>query len=202
MRPPSPPASLGVDGPARPDARGQSARLFYALVPDAGVRHALAGLARDVARESGGRAARAENLHLTLAFLGNVPQEHCGELAAIGAKAAEAAAPFLLTLGVLGVFRDAGVAWAGPPAIPAGLRQIFDALRAALHDAALPTERREFNPHVTLARRCLRGLSASAMAPLAWRVDSITLMASETLPEGVRYRELASWPLAGTTRLP
>ena len=139
---------------------------------------------------------------MTLAFLGNVPQERIAELAGIGAKAAEAAAPFLLTLDALGVFRDAGVAWAGPQTTPAGLRRIFDALRAALHDAALPTERRGFNPHVTLARRCHRGMAATAMAPLDWRVDSVALMASETLPEGARYRELASWPLARITPLP
>ena len=78
------------------------------------MRDALAELARDVARETGGRAARAENLHLTLAFLGNVRQERFAELAAIGATAAGAAAPFMLTLDSLGVFRDAGVAWAGP----------------------------------------------------------------------------------------
>ena len=103
---------------ALPEAQGHSLRLFYAVVPDAGVRDALAELAREVARETGGRAARAENLHLTLAFLGNVPQERIADVAGIGAKAAEAAAPFLLTLGALGVFRDAGVAWAGPQAIP------------------------------------------------------------------------------------
>ena len=194
--------TVDVDSDAHPDAHGHSARLFYALVPDSGVRHALAELARNVARETGGRAARAENLHLTLAFLGHVAPERFGELANIGLAAAEAAAPFLLTLDALGVFRDAGVAWAGPQAIPAGLRQIFEALRAALQHADLPTERRGFNPHVTLARRCHRGLSTPAMAPLAWHVDSIALMASETLPEGARYRELASWPLAGTSPLP
>ena len=187
---------------ALPEAQGHSLRLFYAVVPDAGVRDALAELAREVARETGGRAARAENLHLTLAFLGNVPQERIADVAGIGAKAAEAAAPFLLTLGALGVFRDAGVAWAGPQTIPAELRRIFDALRASLHDAALPTERRGFNPHVTLARRCRRGLAVTVVAPLDWRVDAIALMASETLPEGARYRELALWPLARLTPLP
>jgi RNA 2',3'-cyclic 3'-phosphodiesterase len=184
------------------NAHGHSLRLFYALLPENGVRLALANLARDVARETGGRAARAENLHLTLAFLGNVPQERIAELAEIGARAAEAAAPFPLTLDALGVFRDAGVAWAGPQAIPAGLRRVFDVLRASLRAAVLPTERRVFNPHVTLARRCHHGLAATVMEPLDWRVESIALMASETLPEGARYRELASWPLARITPLP
>ena len=183
-------------------ACGESARLFYAVVPDDAARLALAKLARDVARETAGRAARAENLQLTLAFLGHVPAEHSAALAGIGAGAAQAAAPFLLTRDALGVFRDAGVAWAGSRMVPAGLRQTFDALRAALRDAALPTERRGFNPHVTLAPRCRRGLSATAMPPLAGRVDSIVLMASETLPEAARYRALESWPLAGTTPLP
>ena len=185
-----------------PDVRAPSARLFYALVPDAGVRHSLAALAREVVRESGGRAPRDENLHLTLAFLGNLPQEDIARLEAIGTLAAAAAAPFLLTLNTIGVFRNAGVGWVGPDAVPGELRQLFERLRNALDAANLPIERRAFHPHVTLARRCVRSLPEAATAPIAWRVEALTLMVSETLPEGPRYRALAAWPLAAASPLP
>jgi 2'-5' RNA ligase len=159
-------------------------------------------LALEIARETGGRAAHEHNLHLTLAFLGSLPGRRIAELEPIGRETARVAAPFALTLDLLGAFREAGVAWAGPQAIPAELQQMFETLRAALQAAHLPTERRAFHPHVTLVRRCRRGLAPRAMAPLAWQVDALTLMGSDTLPDGPHYRELASWPLAGPGALP
>jgi 2'-5' RNA ligase len=86
--------------------------------------------------------------------------------------------------------------------MPPELERLFEALRAALRAGDLPAERRAFHPHVTLARRCRRDLAPRAMTPLAWRVETLTLMASETLPDGPRYRELACWPLAAAAALP
>ena len=183
-------------------ARGPVLRIFFALVPDATVRDSLAALAHDVARETGGRAPRDENVHLTLAFLGNVPRDRLDELTAIGAAVAAAEAPFPLTLDTIGAFRDARVAWAGPAVTPAGLERAFARLRVLLQAAGLPTERRPFNPHVTLARHCVRPPHRGAMDQIAWRVESIALMASETLAAGPRYAVLASWPLAGAMPLP
>ena len=202
MTRPAPGASSADPTTRGAPGAGAPARLFFALVPDAVARRSLAALATDVARLTGGRAPREENLHLTLAFLGSVPPARIGELEAIGALAACAAAPFPLTLDAVGAFRAAGVAWAGTAAVPAPLQDVFERLRALLRTAGLPAERRAFHPHVTLARHCVRGLPGAAIAPVGWRVESIVLMASETLAGGPRYRALASWPLAGATPLP
>ncbi len=173
-------------------------RLFFAVVPDADARQALAALAHDVARATGGRPPHEANLHLTLAFVGNVPPRRIAQLEAIGASAVAVASPFLLTLEAVGLFRDAGVAWVGPKRVPPGLRRMFDALREGLQASGLPVERRAFHPHVTLARHCPRDLPDLATAPIAWRIGSVALMASETLPEGPRYRDMASWRLFET----
>jgi 2'-5' RNA ligase len=166
-------------------------------VPDAGARAALAALARDVAQAVRGRPPPAENLHLTLAFLGQVNAERRAALAAIGAAAAAAAPPFLLTLDRVGAFRGAGIAWAGADRAPPELLQLVAALNDGLAAAGLPVERRPFHPHVTLARRGTRAPEGIAPAPLSWRVDRLVLMASDTLPAGPRYREVDAWPLAG-----
>lgn len=175
-------------------------RLFFALQPDARARRLLAELARDVANATGGRAPGAGNLHVTLAFLGDVAPARVVAVEAIGAMAASAVAPFLLTLDRVGYFRNAGVAWAGTGAVPPGLQRLFDVLRDALQAARLPVERRAFHPHVTLARRCTRVLPEAPIAQsthIVWRADALTLMASDTLPGGSRYRQLAVWPLPG-----
>jgi len=177
--------------------RTYSLRLFFAIQPDSSARQSLAALATDVARGTGGRAPRAENLHLTLAFLGEVPHADLANVEAIGALSAAVTGPFVITLDRVGLFRDAGIASIAPSETPAGLARIVEALRQALQAAALRVERRDFRPHVTLARRCTRPLTGAAIAPIEWQVDTLTLIASQTLPEGPRYRELASWRLSG-----
>jgi RNA 2',3'-cyclic 3'-phosphodiesterase len=176
-------------------AGASSLRLFFALHPDSNACHSLAALAADVARATGGRAPRTENLHVTVAFLGDVQQERVANVEAIGALSAAAAEPFVLTLERIGLFRNAGIAWAAPDEIPAALLRIVETLREALQAAGLRVERRAFRPHVTLARRCAGPLSGAEMPRIAWRVDALALMASETLPEGPRYRELKCWSL-------
>jgi RNA 2',3'-cyclic 3'-phosphodiesterase len=194
-----------TDAPARraPEAGTGSAddgslRLFFALAPDAATRAALAALARDVAGAMGGRAPRDENLHLTLAFLGQQPSGRVAALAAIGAAAATAAPPFVLTLDRVGAFRSAGIGWAGTDRVPPALQAVVAALAAGLAAAGLPVERRPFHPHVTLVRRGTRAPEGIAPAPLDWHVERLVLMASDTLPEGPRYREIGGWPLAAS----
>ena len=49
------------------------ARVFFALVPPASLRQASASLGRDIAKRARGRAVPAENLHVTVAFVGAWP---------------------------------------------------------------------------------------------------------------------------------
>jgi 2'-5' RNA ligase len=56
-------------------------------------------------------------------------------------------------------------------------------------------ERREFRPHLTLARKVTHGPSPAAVEPLAWPVNEITLVESTTDPTGSRYTRLEAWPL-------
>jgi len=186
---------------AADDARAETLRLFFALLPDEAVRAALAAVADEVVRGTGGRAPRAENLHLTVAFLGHLPVERLAELRAIGAAVAARVSSFDLTLTKLGVFRDAGIAWLGAEQMPAELHELVESLRGDLRSHALPVERRAFQAHVTLVRRCTRARTGRELAPIAWRVDALALMASETLSEGARYRVIAAWPLAGAPTL-
>jgi 2'-5' RNA ligase len=169
-------------------------RVFFALWPDAAAADLMAAAARDIVRRAGGRAPRAENHHLTLAFVGEVAVDRIDALKRIGASAALVVAPFVLTLDRLGAFHHTGIAWIGTDNPPPGLSRLVSALRDGLAANALPFERRRYRAHVTIARRSGR-LATAAIAPVAWRVERVTLIASELLPAGSRYRELAAWPL-------
>jgi RNA 2',3'-cyclic 3'-phosphodiesterase len=171
-------------------------RLFFALVPNAGVRGSLSALAGDVAHAAAGRPPHEENLHVTVAFLGDVPADGVPSVLEIGARAAANSEPFALVLNHLGMFRGSGIAWAAAQLIPPPLQRMFEALQEGLRASGLRVERRAFHPHVTLARHCTRSLTSVTMAPVTWPVSSLVLMASTTLPEGPRYAEIGSWGLA------
>jgi len=170
-------------------------RVFFAVWPDAAARDALAKLACAVAAEEGGRAPAQENLHLTLAFVGDVAEERVAALRAVGLEATIGVPAFDLALDRVGAFRGSGITWAGASRVPAALGHLVGRLNDALAAQGFPTDPRPFQAHVTLARRCRRQPGANLAPPIAWTVATLTLNASELAPGGSRYREIAGWPL-------
>ena len=165
------------------------ARVFFALVPDRALQEQLGALASELATRIGGRATRDENIHLTLAFVGNVRQAEIATLEAI--LDALPRRGFELTLDHAGTWNHAEIAWLGPRTVPDALDDLHNALSAALVEAGYPIDDRPFRPHLTLARRGRRSLGRESGSSLSWRVGGVSLMRSESTGGGVRYRELA-----------
>ena len=184
----NPPAAIHADHAAR-------LRVFFALWPDPATRDLVAALAHEVVARAGGMAPRPGNIHLTLAFVGDVASERIAALERIGDEAARAAAPFMLALDRHGGFRETGIAWLGTEAMPPELDRLARELNEGLRAGGFRVERRPYQAHVTLARRCRRRAFPDAVAPIAWRIERLTLTASELLRQGSNYRELAAWPL-------
>lgn len=177
-------------------------RVFFALWPDADVRARLIELARATSERAHGRAPPPENLHMTLVFVGEVPQDSVAPLQGIGRAAAATVAPFALTLDRVGAFHRQELAWAGATSPPAALARVVAELGDGLTAHGFRPERRAFHAHVTLARRCriragdpMRD-GESLAAPVVWNVTRLTLIASELASGPPRYREIAGWPLA------
>ena len=170
------------------------ARVFFALVPPPDLQCTLGDLARDVARHAHGRPVPAENVHLTLAFIGAWPRAKLSVLC--DAAAAIRSPPMRLTLDTLGGFPRAGVAWIAPSASSLALQQLAQALAFGLARVDVALEAREFHPHMTLARRCRGPYPRGGAGPCVWDIDGMTLMASDTRAEGARYTALARWELA------
>lgn len=169
-------------------------RVFFALWPNATARERIAALAHEVVGKAGGRAPRPENIHLTVAFVGNVTSDRQAKLKRIGAAAARSVAPFTLELDRLGTFHHEGIAWLGTDVVPNALQDLVFALRNGLAAEAFPVEQRLYRAHVTLARRC-GPVAMATIAPISWRIERLTLNASELHPAGSLYRELGAWPL-------
>ena len=166
-------------------------RLFFALWPDPATRAAIAEVVSAVAKESHGRGVTADNIHLTLAFLGGQPAARVQELCALAA--AIEVAPFRLVLDEIGCFRKAGIAWLGASAAPPELVALHAGLGRVLNGAGIALDARPFAPHLTLARRITRAVQRRLAEPIDWGVGSFALVSSETLPAGAHYRLLDTW---------
>jgi 2'-5' RNA ligase len=181
-------------------------RAFVAVLLPDDVRRRLAATIAELGPRAPGLAwVRAESLHLTLRFLGELPPEALGGVREAVRAAATRSGPFTVALGGLGGFpspRAPRVVWAGVTAGAAELGVLHAALEAALIAQGIPGEARAFHPHVTLARaRARRGAGGLGRAlgagPGFGEVDvtALHLMRSELDPRGARYSVLAEAPL-------
>jgi 2'-5' RNA ligase len=170
-------------------------RTFFALWPDAAARAVLARLAHELAVQAGGKAPAAANVHLTLAFLGEVAPSRVPNLLAMGAAAAATVPPFRLVLDRIGTFRGSGIAWAGASAVPAEMTRLVSWLATALAAGGFVLDPRPFHAHVTLARRCRKRVDVQMAMPIEWPVGRLVLNASELSSDGPRYREIGTWVL-------
>jgi 2'-5' RNA ligase len=192
-------------------------RLFVALVPPEPVRRRLAALQAEM-RAAAHHAAdevrwvAPENLHLTLQFLGAVPDGRVVALeGAVRAAAVDAATgPLRLELRGAGGFpngRRPRVIWAGIGGDVAPLGRLVAALERHLSPLGLGAEGRDFSAHVTLGRardgRGAPGLGAAIAGAAeldgpAWRAGEVCLVESVLSPTGPRYELLDRAPLGAS----
>jgi len=170
-------------------------RMFVALVPpEEAVDHLDAFL--EVRRSAAPyRWASSEQLHVTLAFLGEVEERRIDDLTERLGRAAAKRTAFETAIAGGGAFPNAArarVLWAGLDLDEAGrtqLGRLATGCRAAANRAGIPVDGQRFRPHVTVARlghpaevsswvRLLDGYAGPR-----WRAERITLVASH-LGEG------------------
>lgn len=163
-------------------------RCFVALWPSSELREALAQVVRPLI-PVGCRAVPPENYHVTLCFLGEVPDARVAALAA--AITAIPVKPFSFELAATGHFARVAVAWVGPTADSADLRLLQGDVSARLSAGGFQFDARDFRPHVTVARRCREPVLPWPGSPLAWPVDGIALCRSDGTDAGVRYSVVA-----------
>jgi len=172
-------------------------RLFFALWPDDDCRQQLHRDCKSLLRHAGGRPVSVENLHITLAFLGNVDvqQHRCIETMAEAIRSPT----FELNLDKAGHWPRSRALWLAPTQTPEPLSALAAALHAGASDCGLKLDARPFRAHLTLKRKLDRAPRSLDFRPLAWRAESFVLVRSVTFQEGVRYEVLREWPLIPAT---
>ena len=180
-------------------------RLFVALQIPSMVRKNLAELLVELrALSSQPRWVRAENLHITLKFIGELPAEKLGALrAALSAVHSDR----LVTLDFrgLGFFpneKRPRVFWAGIQASE-NLEVLASNIDRALEKLGIPSEKRPFSAHLTLARFEPPGLPEKLPAAIqenatrefgSVATGEFHLIESKLKPSGAEYTTLETFP--------
>ncbi|MGA2482683.1 MAG: RNA 2',3'-cyclic phosphodiesterase [Candidatus Acidiferrales bacterium] len=182
-------------------------RLFVALEVPENVRRALAELIAKLRPAApAARWVRAENIHVTLKFIGEVPPGQLDPIrGALSAMRLDAAVSIRFRgLGFFPNDRRPRVFWAGMDASE-NFAPLAASIEAALAPLGIPRESRPFTPHLTLARfpepRPAPEL-LEAVAPLLDKefgsatTSEFHLMESRLKPGGAQYTRLATFSFA------
>ena len=166
-------------------------RLFIAIELDDRVKDELCMIQKRIKLQGmKGNFTTRENMHLTLAFIGehNDPEQVSDALNDVLFE------PMKLTLDGFGCFRD--LYWIGIKE-DKGLFENVKRLRKALSDNGIPFDRKKFVPHITLARNIEydNDLPTDCPFPAALDVEYISLMRSDKGKNGMIYTTIAEFAI-------
>jgi 2'-5' RNA ligase len=167
-------------------------RLFLGLWPPAEVRAQIVSISRVLSLE-GGRLIVPNNLHMTLAFLGDcdATRRECIELAA-----ASVTAPVLrLNMAAIQWRRRTGIVWLTASEVPEPLAQLVASLNCALVPCGHAPDSRPFRAHITVARNVRRLRGEPCVTSIEWYVRDYCLVSSTLTPRGSDYAVVKRWLL-------
>ncbi len=179
-------------------------RTFFAidLPADARARAAEATGRLQAVAPRGVRWMTLDSLHLTLKFLGEIPEEGIPRLIARAHAKLAMEPTFEVELAGFGAFpngREARTVWLGVRQGASALARLARKLDAAARVVGAERERRPFEPHLTLGRTRdplrIDLERAAATEPVAWTVSEVILYESRLPAGGARFVPLARFPL-------
>lgn len=160
-------------------------RLFVALRADETLKKAALQYMEELRRQGvSGSFTKPDNLHITLAFIGESAHFERAARALNNIQAS----PFMLESALPGRFGD--ILWLGFKKNGC-LYALAQSVSCELTKAGFNLDKRPFKAHMTLARRvCLPEGSLFKMSPLQMRVEEVCLMKSERGEKGLVYTPL------------
>ena len=167
-------------------------RLFVAINFDEETKQNIIAVQQRLRELGRGNFSRPENLHLTLAFLGEIAPER---VAVIRRVMDQMAVPSLsLVFDQVGYFQrnDGNIWWIGIEPNKA-LLALQKELYHRLTDAGFQLDNRRFSPHITLARKVVLDKEPDRNkligAPFATNADTVSLMLSKRIDGKLIYTE-------------
>ncbi len=182
-------------------------RLFVALEIPSAVRENLAGLLKSLSAVSPQtRWVRPENLHVTLKFIGEMPEAKLASIrtALVGVRSDQPVALDFRGLGFFPNEKHPRVFWAGIEA-SRNLKTLAADIDGVAEKFGIPREQRPFSPHLTLARFEPPGLLEKLRVAIqenaardfgSFRTSQFHLIESKLKPSGAEYTTVESFPFA------
>lgn len=176
-------------------------RLFTALALPDDLRARIAGMEAGI---DGARWVPAENLHITLRFIGEVPEDRVDDIvAALDDVRGRAVTVSPGSAGHFGSGRKLRSIWVGIAPSPE-LATLHDKIDHALVRCGLPPEGRKYAPHITVARlggartnHVLKWLEANGdFFAVPFEAHGFVLYESRPGSGGPAYLPLAEFPLS------
>ena len=157
------------------------------------------------------RWVRADNIHITVVFMGNISEDDLMPIRGVVAKICKRYGPFKVTLtgsGIFGSLRNPRVIWIGLDGDLKRMSYFRNSLQKNLKPFGIREEKRSFKPHLTLGRFRKGTGSIVDMDKLLSKyqniaaptctVEELILFKSELRPGGAVYSRLTAWPLMGS----
>jgi len=178
--------------------REETAQVFFAIWPDAAAQKRLAELAEQLEAVCDGRKVRAENIHLTLVFLGEISVNRLDALCQVANEVRDASVQtFDFAIEEVHYWKHNRIAYAGAAKVPQGLLDLVSALQSALFAAGFAFDRQAYVPHITLVRKARCSALPELAKPIAWPVREWVLVKSGQANGRSGYTPIDRWPLAG-----
>lgn len=157
------------------------------------------------------RWVRADNIHITIVFMGNISEDDFIPIGEAVSKTCKRYGSFNVTLtgsGIFGSLRNPRVLWIGLDGDLTRMSYFRSSLQKNLKPFGIKEENRRFKPHLTLGRFRKGTGSVAEMDEILSEYQNITsptcaveeliLFKSELKPGGAVYSTLEAWPLTGS----
>lgn len=186
-------------------------RAFIAADIPSAVKEEIGKLQKELMREvrSSVKWVEAANIHITLRFLGEVPEEKIEQLCQILPKGGREVTPFKISIKGLGAFPNLSrprVIWVGMESQGNQIEQLYSQIETLVRDLGFTPEKRAFSPHLTIGRiKQLRDQNEWVNA-IGKRqelffgeaaVGCFYLFQSILKPQGPEYKKLKKFDLPG-----
>jgi 2'-5' RNA ligase len=183
----------------------ETVRVFFAVWPDTAVQRRLDDLATQLENSCGGRKVRAENIHLTLLFLGDVKVSQLDALCQIASEVqGDGAQAFDFVVDEVRNWKHNHITYAGLSKTPQELLNLVFALQRKLSTAGFSFDQQAYVPHITLVRKAKLPIPSigpgtdlpDGMQPVIWSVGEWVLVKSGQANGRSGYTTIGRWSLA------
>lgn len=169
-------------------------RLFFALPLPEKLQRQIIKWRAESFQPQAGRPIAGANLHLTLAFLGEIGERKTQALADVASRITAPA--FSLLLDDIGHWPTSGVIWLGTKKAPRRLLQLASLLRSHASRNGCQQSTLPFHPHISLLRGATRQVAIPPVTP-KWPLDVNSFGLYQSIYERGRtsYSCLQSWSM-------